>query len=249
MEVSLVSIIVIIAAGTAAGFINVVAGGGSLITVPTLIFLGIPPVMANGTNRIAILSQNALAVGRFRQKGYFPWKAGLTLGITAAAGALAGSMIAVEISGELFSKILSGVMIMVLILTLLGNKRKQAGDEIIRRWWLLVPVFFLVGIYGGFIQAGVGFIIIAAFSLISGTNLVMTNAIKVMVVFLYTIPSLIIFIINGEVAWIAGIALAVGNATGGWLGAHFSVQKGDKWIKVILTVTVLAMAVRLFFFS
>ncbi len=239
--------ILILVVGIAAGFINVVAGGGSLLTIPTLIFLGLPPAVANGTNRIAILSQNITSVHRFRRKGYFSPKIGFVLGLAASFGAIIGAKIAVELPGELFSKILSVVMVLVLILTLIGRKKGGDKDEI-KHIPLLVPAFFFIGIYGGFIQAGVGFIIIAVFSLISGTTLVRTNSMKVFIVMIYTIPSLFIFIRSGQIMWIPGIVLAVGNSFGAWLGTNFSVSKGDKWIKILLTITVSAMAVKLFFF-
>ncbi len=237
----------VLIAGTAAGFFNVVAGGGSLITVPTLIFLGLPPVMANGTNRIAILSQNITSVHRFKKKGYFSPKAGLILGLTASAGALIGSNIAVDLPGEVFNKILSAVMVLVLILTIFG-KKKEGTRDVIENIPLLAIAFFFVGIYGGFIQAGSGFIIIAVFSLISGTTLVRTNSMKVFIVMIYTVPSLLVFLINGQVQWLMGLVLAVGNSLGALVGTNFSISKGDKWIKIILTVTVSAMAVKLFFF-
>ena len=237
----------VLAAGLAAGFFNVAAGGGSLITVPTMIFLGLPPAMANGTNRIAILSQNITSVQRFKKKGYFNLKVGLILGLTASAGAFIGSSIAVELPGEVFNKILSAVMVMVLILTLFGKKREGVKDKI-ERVPLLAAAFFFVGIYGGFIQAGTGFIVIAVFSLISGTSLVRTNSIKVLVIMIYTIPSLIVFILNGQVEWITGLVLAAGNSLGAVIGTNFSVSKGEKWIKVVLSVTASAMAVKLFFF-
>ena len=245
--------VLILTAGTAAGFFNVVAGGGSLITVPTMIFLGLPPVMANGTNRIAILSQNITSVNRFKKKGYFSPKVGLVLGLTASAGALLGSNIAVQLPGELFNKILSVVMILILILTLFGKKNTSAKlnnqkekKETIENVPILVIAFFFVGIYGGFIQAGVGFIIIAVFSLISAATLVRTNSMKVFIIMIYTVPSLIIFVLNGQIQWSTGIVLAVGNSLGAWFGTNFSVSKGDKWIKIILTATVCAMAVKLF---
>lgn len=248
MELSMVlKYVLVLVAGTAAGFFNVVAGGGSLITVPTLIFLGLPPVMANGTNRIAILSQNITSVHRFKKKGYFSPKVGIILGLTASVGALIGSNIAVELPGEVFNKILSAVMVLVLILTIFG-KKKEGTKDAIENIPLLAIAFFFVGIYGGFIQAGAGFIIIAVFSILSGTTLVRTNSMKVFIVLIYTIPSLIVFILNGQVQWLMGLVLAVGNSLGALLGTNFSVSKGDKWIKVILTVTVSVMAVKLFFF-
>lgn len=248
MELSeILKYILVLAAGLVAGFFNVVAGGGSLITVPTMIFLGLPPAMANGTNRIAILSQNITSVQRFKKKGYFSPKTGLILGLVASAGALLGSNLAVDLPGEVFNKILSAVMILVLVLTLFG-KKKEGTKETIENVPLLALAFFFVGIYGGFIQAGVGFIILAVFSIISGTTLVRTNSMKVFIIMIYTIPSLIVFIINGQVQWSTGIVLAVGNSAGAWIGTNFSVNKGDKWIKIILTLTVSAMAVKLFFF-
>jgi len=238
---------IVLVAGLAAGFFNVVAGGGSLITVPAMIFLGLPPAMANGTNRIAILSQNITSVNRFKKKGYFSPKVGLILGLVASVGALIGSNIAVDLPAEVFNKILSGVMILVLVLTLFG-KKKEGTKDTIEKIPLLAAAFFFVGIYGGFIQAGVGFIIIAVFSLISGTTLVRTNSMKVFIVMIYTIPSLTVFILNGQIQWMTGIVLAIGNSAGAWIGTGFSVSKGDKWIKIILTMTVSAMAVKLFFF-
>ena len=253
MEISIIlKYALVLVAGLAAGFFNVVAGGGSLITVPAMIFLGLPPAMANGTNRIAILSQNITSVNRFKKKGYFSPKVGLILGLVASVGALIGSNIAVDLPAEVFNKILSGVMVLVLILTLFGKKNTTAKlnnpEDVVKNMPLLAVAFFFVGIYGGFIQAGVGFIIIAVFSLISGTTLVRTNSMKVFIVMVYTIPSLIVFILNGQVQWTTGIVLAIGNSVGAWIGTNFSVSKGDKWIKIILSVTISAMAVKLFFF-
>jgi uncharacterized protein len=249
MELTLLALPLIAIAGTAAGFINVVAGGGSLITLPVLIFLGMPPAMANGTNRVAQLGQNSMAMYRFGRKGYFPWRAGLILGVAASFGALVGSRLAVDIPPALFNRILSGIMVVVLILTLTNRKPNTGSEQEVRRWGLLIPAFFFVGMYGGFIQAGVGFLIMAAFSRLSSTSLVLTNAVKVMVVFIYTFPALAVFLYYGQVDWAAGLVLGAGTTTGAWLGAHFSVSKGDRWIKVVLTAAVLVMAVRLFFFS
>lgn len=236
----------ILVAGLFAGFFNVVAGGGSLITVPAMIFLGLPPAMANGTNRIAILSQSVVSVNRFKNKGYFSPKISIILGLSASAGALLGANIAVDISGDLFNKILSAVMVLVLFFTLFGKKKEGVRDEI-KNIPILTIAFFFVGIYGGFVQAGVGVIIIAVFSLISGTTLVRTNSVKVFIILIYTIPSLVVFILNGQVQWIMGIILAVGNSAGALIGTNFNVSKGDKWIKIVLSLTVSALAVKLFF--
>lgn len=243
--------ILIFLAGIAAGFFNVVAGGGSLITIPSLIFAGLPSAVANGTNRIAILLQNAVSIKKFKDKGYFDLKISLILGVTAIIGAVAGSYIAVDIKSELFNKLLAIIMIGVLFLTLFGNvklKKRFTDDVQVHNIIPLAITFLFIGFYGGFIQAGTGFLVIAAFSLLGKTNLVKTNSIKVFVIFLYTIPSLIIFIVSGKINWIFGFILAAGNMIGAWLGTNFTINRGDKWIRIILTITVLAMAIKLIFF-
>jgi len=239
----------VLAAGLAAGFINTLAGGGSLLTIPALIFLGLPPTVANGTNRIAILAQNIVAVGNFRKKGYFDWRAGLLLGATATAGALVGSNIAVELPPEVFTRILSVIMITVLAVTFLGNIKQKArhiaSEELSRPGWL-AAAFFFVGIYGGFVQAGVGIIIISVVSLVGRVNLVRTNSIKVFVIMLYTVPALTIFILNGKVNVLYGLLLALGTSAGAFIGSSAAAKKGDRLVRIVMAVAVTAMAVKLF---
>ena len=149
----------------------------------------------------------------------------------------------------LFDRIVAGIMLAVLFLTLFNPTKKLKGEVeklSVPRKVVGMIAFFFIGIYGGFIQAGVGFIIITALTLINGFDLVRTNAIKVFVIFFYTIIALVVFIKEGNVDWIRGPILAVGNATGAWIGSHWAVEKGDKWIKVVLVVTMLAFAIRLF---
>jgi uncharacterized membrane protein YfcA len=139
-------------------------------------------------------------------------------------------------------------MITMLILTLL-NPTERLKDRIesggTRSKIIAMAVFFFIGIYGGFIQAGVGLLVITALRLLTGMDLVRTNAIKVFVIFFYTVIALGIFIMKGKVDWYLGPTLAVGNACGAWLGSHWAVAKGEKWIKVMLIVAVVAFAVRL----
>jgi len=241
-------IVIIIVVGIAAGFLNTVAGGGSLIAMPVLIFLGLPSAIANGTNRIAVMAQNIVAVTNFRNKGFYDWKLSITLAIPAAIGAIVGSNIAVSLPDNIFNKVLAVVMVVVLILTLWNPQKKLKGDKetlILKDKVIGTIVFFGVGVYGGFIQAGVGFLIIASLTLITGYSLVKINSLKVFVVAVYMIFSLSVFILNGKVDWAYGISLAVGNSFGAYLGSNFSVKKGDKWIKAVLIVTVIAMSLKL----
>lgn len=242
---SILTVIFILLAGTAAGFMNTLAGGGSLITLPVLIFLGLPSAVANGTNRIALMLQNITAILNFKRKGYFDLKLSLLLGIPAVLGSILGAQLANTMSDQLFNQILAVVMIVMLALILWNPTRKfnPTQENLSRKRRIIAVIaFFFVGIYGGFIQAGVGIIIIATLSLITGLNLVKINSLKVFVVALYTISSLAVFILNGNINWILGLTLAVGNSIGAWLGSTFAVLKGDKLVKVVLTIAVLLMA-------
>ena len=238
--------------GAFAGFLNIVAGGGSLLTLPLLRFLGLAAPMANGTNRVAIVIQNATGIAGFRRKGVSDFRYSALLAAPAVFGAWIGAEIANRIADRAFDRILASIMIAVLILTVFNpTKKLKGGGENLSalRKTVSMVVFFFVGVYGGFIQAGVGFLIIPALTVINGFDLVRTNAIKIFVVFFYTIVALGAFVKEGNVHWSLGFTLAIGNATGAWFGSHWSVDKGEKWIKIVLVVAVTAFAARLFWQS
>jgi uncharacterized protein len=247
---SLFQIGLILAAGILAGFLNTLGGGGSLLSLPVLIFLGLPPAVANGTNRIALIVQNLVGVTNFRRKGFFYPKLSFILGVPAILGSIIGARVAVSISGEVFERILAVVMIVVLILILTRPEKKfikEMDSENLGTFRLIVAMiaFFGVGLYGGFIQAGVGFIIIVALTLITGMSLVKVNSLKVFIILIYTISSLLVFLINGKVDFILGFTLAIGNAIGAYIGSNFAVNKGERWIRIFLIITILAMSAEL----
>lgn len=247
------SFLLIFTVGILAGFLNTVAAGGSLITLPMLIFLGLPAAVANGSNRVGLVLQSLVAVWNFRRKGFFNWKLSILLGIPAVLGSIIGANLAIATSEVMFNKILAGVMLLVLWLTIKPSKKRTTTGNDVKlstpRLIIAMILFFFVGIYGGFIQAGVGFFIMGAMSMISGMSLVQINSIKVFVVGLYMTSSLSIYIYKGQVNWEMGLTLALGNGIGGWLGSTFAVDKGEKWIKWILAFIILIMATKLVFFN
>ena len=238
---------VVFIVGIIAGFINTLAGGGSLLTLPMLIFMGLPTSVANGTNRIAIIAQCMFAVGGFKRKGVSNFKLSLLFSIPGVLGAIIGAYIAVDISDILFKRVLAIIMLLVLGL-ILWNPRRDVGSLMSSgRNHLIITmiVFFFIGFYGGFIQVGVGFIIIAALTTITGLNLVETNSHKVFIVGIYTIFALIVFAFNGKVCWEIGLCLAAGMGIGGWIGSHWAVARGERWIRLVLTICVIAMVIKL----
>lgn len=244
----LTSLILLFIVGTTAGFINVMAGGGSSIVLPVLIFLGLDASVANGTNRVAIFIQNVSAIISFKKEKISNFGLSLKIGVFALPGAVAGAIIATKISNQLFETILAVVMIGIVITMLIPKSKKDYSVEVIKKTpFLIYPAMFLIGFYGGFIQVGVGFLLMAALHHILKLNLLNVNMHKVFIVFLYTIPALSIFIFTGNIDWLIGIILACGNAFGAWWAAKLAVKKGDKVIRIILAVVVTLMAVKLFF--
>ncbi|MGE0930144.1 sulfite exporter TauE/SafE family protein [Peijinzhouia sedimentorum] len=243
-------ILLVLVVGFASGFLNTIAGGGSLLSLPLLIFLGLSPTVANATNRVAVFIQNIFSVAGFQSKGVSAYPYSIWLGISSFFGGLLGAMFAVNIDGEVFNRILAVIMVAVILLTVFSNKSVKTQVEKLdfKHQAYGVIVFFFIGIYGGFIQAGVGFLMIPALTMINGFSLVKTNSAKVFVALFFTLSSLVVFIYEDQVNWIWGLILAGGSAGGGWVASRWSVNKGDVWIKRFLVVTVFALAIKLWFF-
>ncbi len=237
----------LILVGILSGFLNVTAGGGSLLSLPFLIFLGLPPATANGTNRIAILVQNILATARFRQFKVIPSGLVAVTTIPATIGALLGAQIAVEIDPLLFKRMLAGVMVVMIPFVVFGRS-PGAGEAVTpspQKKLVLIPAFFAIGMYGGFIQGGIGFLLIAALTL-TGYDLVRTNALKVLIVLVFTPFALGVFMWNGQVDYLRGCFLAIGNAGGAWIGTHLVVKRGHNFLRWIVLAATMAFAIKLF---
>ena len=232
--------------GFIAAVINVIAAGGSFITLPLLLFLGLPAAVANGTNRVGVLAQNISAVVGFHRHRVLPVNWALKVSVPAVLGASIGVWAALNIPDLAFRRILSIVMLVMTLGTLVHKSMKGAPRaEPQRPWhWTMLIGFFLTGLYGGFLQAGVGFLLLAVTSL-AGLDLVRGNAVKVFTVMLLTTLSLVVFAGTGYVDWPAGIALGLGNLLGGMIGVRVAVLKGHKWLEHVVTVTVIVFAILL----
>jgi len=243
----LLKILLLFGIGSLAGFINVMAGGGSAITLPTLIFLGLEGSLANGTNRVAIVIQNISAIISFRQEKYQKFKLSLKLAAFTLPGAVAGAFIATTISNELFQKILAYILIGVIISIFLPkpNQKKSQGKEQHQSTWFIYPTMFAIGFYGGFIQVGVGFLFMASLYHFLKLDLVQVNMHKVFIILIYMIPALIVFFFTNNVDLKLGLALGAGNALGAWWAAKISVKKGEGIIRIILIVAIFIMALKL----
>ncbi|WP_419551417.1 sulfite exporter TauE/SafE family protein [Candidatus Poriferisodalis sp.] len=231
-------------AGVVAGVVNAMAGGGSLLTVSLLTVVGdLGGLVANGTNRIGVLTQNVASVAGFRREGV----SGLGQAVPVLIPSLVGSLIGAYavsnlLSDTAFERIFGILMVPLLILSL--RPPKARGDDIVWPRALTVVVFFAIGLYGGAFQVGVGLILVLALSH-AGLDLVNANAVKVVVIAVLTAVAVPVFILNDQVHWGFAVIVAVGFAVGGWLGARLAVRGGERVIRPVLVVAVVGLAGRM----
>lgn len=229
----------LLAAGMAAGFVNTLAGGGSHLTLPLLILLGLDPNTANGTNRIAVLTQNAGAMAAFRRHGWHPGGQLLQLLPVSILGAFLGARLAVDIPPA----VLKGIVVTVILLTLPVLRLSPAASAAPRAPQAMgsarlspreQAVFFGIAFYAGFLQAGVGFLILAAAVTCLGLDLVSANVLKVALILVHTLVALPVFLSHGQVNLPAGLLLGLGSLIGAWIGARAAIRRGQRFVRAVI---------------
>lgn len=235
--------ILLIVGGVVAGVVNTLAGAGSLLTVPLLVLAGLPGGVANGTNRVGVLLHNLTAAWRFRAEGVPGLRQALPMIAPVCLGSLAGASAIAWVPDALFEK-LFGVLMVVLLPPLLHST--AAGTRQPRQWSAPVTFgyFFLVGVYGGAFQAGVGIAILYGLTF-AGHDLLRGNSIKVVINAALTVVAGAVFVCSGQVVWLPALALAVGFILGGILGVRVAVHGGERVIRPVLVAAVLALAGRM----
>ncbi|RLC56632.1 MAG: hypothetical protein DRH89_05250 [Candidatus Cloacimonadota bacterium] len=241
----MILLIILFFVGIIAGFINTLAGGGSALVLPVLILAGIPSPIANATNRVAVLLQNITGVSRFHKHGILEIGSIIHITIAAIIGAIAGSISAINISSEYYDKILAFVFIIILILMLKPHKKRSSLTQKLPKWLEFI-IFLIVGFYGGLIQVGVGFIFLATLNLVEEFNLIKANAVKVFIIMSYTIFVVIVFAFSGKVIWKYGLVLAAGNSIGAFIGVKAAITRGEKFVKIVLTIAIFIACLKLF---
>ena len=236
--------ILLVLGGGAAGFINTLAGGGSAITIPILeSIVGINT--ANGSNRIAILAANLAAITRFQRGDAIPWRRVAPLLAPIVGGAAIGAWVATLTDPDVMKKVFAGVLLLVAASVLFRPSRwLEEREAVLAEPWRFLA-FFGIGLYGGFVQAGVGFLLLGGLVLGGGMNLVTGNAAKVVLVAAYTPIALMLFVVADQVDFLVGGVLAVGQMTGAWVAAHLAIAKGAPWVRWVLVVAAVIAAIRL----
>lgn len=241
--------IVIPLGGVLAGFINTLAGSGSLITLPLLMLAGLPATVANGTNRVAIVLQNAVGLKGFHKHGLLDGRGAWKLVIPSVLGAILGAQLAVELPEAAMKMAIVVLMVVMLGVILVQPKRWLEGKAPHERkfGWVQAVVFFGIGVYGGFIQAGVGVFLLAGLVLAGGYDLVRANAVKVLIVLCSAIVALGVFVWGGKVNWPVGLLLAAGNMTGAFIATATAAKKGARFVRWLLIVVVILAAAKLIY--
>jgi len=236
-------IIVLICSGLLVGFINTLAGGGTIISLTVLMWLGLPINIANGTNRVAVFLQTLTGVGSFQHDHLIDWRKSLKIGIPTVLGSVVGSFIAVKLDEKIIEQSFAIIMIMMLVFIIFKPSAWLKGNpkllmQPVRLW--MYPLFFIIGIYGGFIHVGVGYYLLAAIVLGMGYDLVKANAMKILLVMLYVPFTLIVFIVTDQVHWEYGLVHAIGNIAGALIASRLAVKKGAGFVRIILIILILA---------
>jgi hypothetical protein len=238
-------IALLILAGFLVGIINTIAGSGTVITYSLFMMLGLPINMANGTIRLGVIMQTLASTLNFRKHGALDWKKGFKLAFPVVIGSIVGAQIATNINEAVFEKILAGILLIMLFFIFYKPERwlKDQMHKIQSKPTIIqLLLFFLIGIYGGFIHIGVGLFMLSVLVLNAGYDLVKANAIKVMIVFLYSPFALAVFIMNDQVHYGMGLIAAIGNVFGGIVGSKMAISWGSNFVRWVLMVVIVVFS-------
>lgn len=245
------NLLLVLVVGIVTGIINTLAGSGSLISLPILMFIGLPPHIANGTNRIGILFQNIVSTIVFYRQGVLDVKMGIKVAIPSIIGSIAGALIVLELN-ERTVEIAVGVVLILMLIPLwmkpskwlIGTKKEEIKTYPVLQFF----IFLFIGAYGGFIQAGVGIFLLSALVLNAGYDLVRANALKVFINLIFTPFALAVFIIKGQIDIPVGLTLAIGNGAGAYIASKYAVSWGSKFVRYVLIAVIVIAGLRLLVF-
>lgn len=242
--------LLLIPAGFIAGIVNTIAGGGSFLTLPALMFIcHLDPKMANGTNRLAILFSSASASLTFNKHGHLDKKLAMRLAIPTLVGVPIGALLAIYMPAQAFEPIFGAIFLFMAIVLIADPNRLTAtmdpGKESPR---VIFAVFMAIGVYVGFIQAGMGMLLLLGMGLLHTGDLLGSNAIKNLIGFLVTLSATAVFAVCGYIEWVPGLITASGNVLGGLVGARLAIRKGNRLIFWFLVVVMLVTGIKLLLF-
>lgn len=244
----IIKILLVFLVGAFSGFLNTLAGSGSMLTLPLLIFLGLDANTANGTNRLSLMMQTFTSVYNYSKEKFIEKNLAIRVAIPAIIGSISGALLAVKIKPVAFNLIIATLLIVMVILMALNPEKWLKEKEVVcsqKRKIVQFTVNLLLGFYGGFIQASAGFFWLAAFVLISGMNLFKANIYKNLVIMLYIPFSFAIFALNRQVNYFWGLMLGTGSVLGAYIATKISIKKGSHIIRIATLAAISVAAIKL----
>lgn len=242
-------VITLIVSGLFVGFINTLSAGGTTISIALYLALGLPPAEANATNRIGVILQCSLPAAMCAKKGLLKNTGTPLFALFAMLGALAGSLLSLVLPQQIFSYAMGASLLMMLFFIFSSPKSFEKDDEkkiSQGRKPLQYAVFFLIGIYGGFVQVGTGFFLMAAGSMLLGYNIIKTNAMKSSIMAAYTVVAIIVFMQSGNINWQYGLLHSIGTLVGSYVATHLAFKKGAGFVRWIVIAVILFTSLYLF---
>lgn len=247
MDLEFLEYVLIALAAVAAGAVNALAGGGTLITFPALTAVGIPTVAANITNTVA-LSPGYLGATMAQKAEIMDQRGRLWLLVPAALGGLAGGVLLLNTSEKLFRELVPFLILLASLLLAIQEPLRRrlvaraaaAGGSAHSERWAALPIF-LAAIYGGYFGAGLSVIILAVLGLMLDDNLTRLNALKQAVAFATNLAAAALFLFSGQVVWSAAAVMAVGALIGGSLGGRLAGRIRPitlRWVVVTIGITI-----------
>jgi uncharacterized protein len=241
-EIKLITTLII---GVVAGFLGAIAGGGGLISIPFLLFLGIPPQITLATNKFGGMGLSLGGLYKFIKEKKIIWKYAIFLSISGVLGSLIGSRILLTMNVSILQKII-GILLIILVPTFfikkgfgIEEKRTSLSRKIIGCF-----LYFLLAIVAS-VFGGLGAIMMIVVIMFFGLPIIQANATELVSYSMLSLSSVIVFIFNRIIDYRVGVILFLGMLVGGYLGAHAAIKKGNKWVKIIFSVVVVASAIKI----
>lgn len=247
MSITLILILVI--SGLFVGFINTLSAGGTVISIALFLALGMPANVANATNRVQVLVQSLGASLMFRQKKLIETQRIVRLAIPTMIGAIVGSLFAGILTQNIFPYVMGGILLMMIFLMfykpkLLFEDNHQKIEKPLT--FINYLTFFAIGIYGGFIQVGTGYFLILASTAMLGYDIIKTSALKVTIMFFYTLVAIGVFILDSQIYWQYGLLHSLGGVFGSWIATKFALKKGANFVRWVIIIVIILTALNLF---
>lgn len=245
------------ALGAVTAVFNIAAGGGSMLTLPLLVEFGLTAQQANATNRIGVILQALAGASTFARGGTMPWRWVMWLMPSCWLGAIGGAWLSMVLDEAVFRRSVGAVFVVLGIYLLWNRLQRGRGTRVpgLAAWvpavdfaqrpgWFYRFAFVAIGLYGGFIQGGVGILMLTVMYVIGRGDVVRSNAMKTALIVGFTVPAMWMFARSGLIHWREGAALAVGGVVGGWAGARLASRVRPEVLEGLLVVGVFLAAGR-----